>query len=420
MRNIFCSEHSETIKNFVWRLLQTFGKQGVTFLIFITCAKLLSVYEFGVYNYVLSIIFLSVVLGDFGISVATSKYVAEYSAVNKDKLRHVLFNSGLIILILTLIISVFVLCFGRSVFGDKYRYVLYLLPLIFLIPVTSLYDGIYVGLKRFKLTALISLFVGLISLCFIYILIKRYDLVGALISQNLFYLLLFVALAIGYREFSPKLNKEVIREVGAYSLFLGIANVGIFLYLRFDIIILGLFNYINEIAFYELTNKVMFFLLIPWTVLSQTIAPDVTRAFYEKKIASIKARLLRYIRLSLLYGFAIAVAALLAIKPIVSRFLPKYDTIIFYIFFSIIMFVLPGRLLGSVVVNSFIIPTGNAKIITYINLIFGGFKILINLFLVIFFGAIGILISTVIMDYISVFIATYVFNKNINCLLREG
>ena len=67
------NQHKETIHNFIWRSLQIFGKQGIVFLIFILCAKMLIPYDFGIYNYVLAIVFLLIMFGDFGISTATSK-----------------------------------------------------------------------------------------------------------------------------------------------------------------------------------------------------------------------------------------------------------------------------------------------------------------------------------------------------------
>src|SRR3990167_8446862 len=123
--------NKETIYNFVWRSLQIFGKQGITLLIFILCAKLLSPYDFGIYNYVLAIIFFLIIFGDFGISTATSKYVAEYNVTDKNKLKSVLFNSGIIIFGLTVLITILTLVVGPWYLKEKYIYVLYLLPLIF-------------------------------------------------------------------------------------------------------------------------------------------------------------------------------------------------------------------------------------------------------------------------------------------------
>src|SRR3989344_8344395 len=104
-----CQTHKETIHNFIWRALQILGQNGITFLIFILCAKLLSPYDFGIYNYALAIIFFLIIFGDFGISTATSKYVAEYNITDKEKLKAVLFNSGIIILGLTILITIITL-----------------------------------------------------------------------------------------------------------------------------------------------------------------------------------------------------------------------------------------------------------------------------------------------------------------------
>jgi O-antigen/teichoic acid export membrane protein len=99
----FYKIYRETILNVFWRGLQLAVKDGVIFVIFILAAKLLNPYEFGVYNYVLAVIFFLILFGDFGISVAASKFVAEYQATNPEKLKYVLFNAGLVILALTIL-----------------------------------------------------------------------------------------------------------------------------------------------------------------------------------------------------------------------------------------------------------------------------------------------------------------------------
>ena len=81
LNNLF-NVHSEIIKNFFWRALQISGKQGITFIIFILCAKLLSIEDFGSLNYLLAIIYLLVIFSDFGISTSASKYIAEYDVKN--------------------------------------------------------------------------------------------------------------------------------------------------------------------------------------------------------------------------------------------------------------------------------------------------------------------------------------------------
>jgi teichuronic acid exporter len=211
-------KHKETLHNFTWRALQIFGKQGITFLIFILCAKLLNPYDFGIYNYILAVVFFLIIFGDFGISTATSKYVAEFNATDKSRLKLVLFNSLIIILVLGSIVTILTLVFGERFLGDKFYYIIYALPLLFLAPITSLYDGIFRGLKRFKELAVISLSVGVFSLVFVYLLITNYGLIGALIAQVLFYLLLTLVLSLRYGNLYFKIDKALIKKVFSYSL----------------------------------------------------------------------------------------------------------------------------------------------------------------------------------------------------------
>ena len=100
------NQHKETAHNFFWRALQIGAKQGTTFFIFFMSAKLLIPYEFGIYNYILAFIFFLVMFADFGISIATSKFVAECNAKDKKKLKSVIPSSGIIILGLTILLTI--------------------------------------------------------------------------------------------------------------------------------------------------------------------------------------------------------------------------------------------------------------------------------------------------------------------------
>ena len=126
--------HKTFICNFAWQVLQVFGKQGMTFLIFFLSAKLLSPYDFGVYSYILGVVYLFVVFSDFGISSATSKYVTEYNLLDKKKLEKVLFNAILVIMVLGVITFGTLMYFKKYLLVEVSDYTLCVLPLLFLIP----------------------------------------------------------------------------------------------------------------------------------------------------------------------------------------------------------------------------------------------------------------------------------------------
>ena len=389
------NQHKETIHNFFWRALQIMGKQGIIFLIFIICAKLLTPFEFGVYNYVLAIVFFLILFGDFGISTATSKYVAEYNVTDKNKLKAVLFNSGLIILILTILITILTLIFGKYFLGDKYTYVLYLLPLIFLAPMTSLYDGIYRGLKRFKILAIISLIIGIISLSFVYILIKQYGLIGALWAQNIFYLLLLVGLGLGYRDCCFKINREVMKEIGKYSFIIGIGMLGYYFYSRIDILFLGYYGFIEQINYFEIINKILMLFLIPFTIFGQVVSPNITSLYIKKDYTKIRAKFKKYLLLSFIFSLIAVIFIFLFSKILLSSFLTNYynQAMITIIYLMLIVFF--TQFLNGVI-PLMVAATGHAKLSTYFLIIFGIVHVILNYTFINSYGFIGIAYSIVI------------------------
>jgi len=303
------SSHRETLFNFLWRVVQIFGKQGATFFIFLVCARQLSPYDFGIYNYVFSTIFLLIIFSDFGVSVATSKFTAQYVVSDEKKLRLLLFNSALIIIVLSTLIAFVLVFFWDSFY--QYKFILYCLPLLYFVPLTSLYDGIFRGMKQFRNVSLIYLFVGVISIPLFYMLILKYDLHGAFISQNIYYLLLVGILAIHSKKSGIQslfqIDFPIIKKVLSYSIIIGLADIGLFLYTRADILILGHYNLIEEIGYYEIINRMFFLLIMPAQILATVVAPDVTRNFTLKKNDLIRVNVKRDTLFLFFAGLTIAV-----------------------------------------------------------------------------------------------------------------
>jgi O-antigen/teichoic acid export membrane protein len=382
--------HAETILNVFWRGLQLAVKDGVSFIIFVLAAKLLHPYEFGVYNYVLAVIFFLILFGDFGISVAASKYVAEYQATDPEKLKYVLFNSGLVILALTILVTAGTLLLGPHFLQDRYLYLLYTLPLIFLAPMTSLYDGIYRGLKKFRQLALLSTGVSVLSLGFIYFLIRQYGLTGAILSQNLYYLFLFLTLAFGYRDFIFKLNREILKSIGGYALTIGIIHVSAFLYTRVDILILGSFDLIVEIGYYEIVNKVLMLLQLPFLVYAQVQAPNMVAAYFREGSSVILKTLNGYIKYATAVSLLLAVLTVMVIPWVLRSYLAAYDLPGVIWILDIFLFLFIFQNVSNLVGNTFIISTGHARINMINIIVFGILNLFLDILLVRHFGYMGI------------------------------
>lgn len=390
----YYNKHSEIIINLFWRSLQMFGKQGITFLIFIMCSKLLGPYDFGVYNYVLAAVLFLVMFCDFGISTATSKYVSEYNASDKSKLRAIIFNSGLLVFVVTILITVIILLIGPWYFKDKYIYVLYLLPLIFVIPMTSLYDGVYRGLKKFKELALISLIVGAFSTVFVYILITKLGLFGAFISQISFYFFLLAGLYFGYRELNFKINIKVVIDIGRYSLIYGVAIVGNYFFIKFGVLILGHYNYIEQIAVYELINRIFMILLLPFTLLGQVVAPNFVEYYLRGEYKKIYNKSIKYSVIFLICGVVLSIFLFCFLPYIFKLFFePYYSIEYFHNIFLLCSLVFMTNVWSATFDSGILIPTGYAGLMARVYTIGAVFSVIISLCLVRYFGYIGVIVS---------------------------
>lgn len=397
MRNLqsHYREHKETVHNFVWRSLQIFGKQGITFLIFFLCAKFLNTYDFGVYNYILAITFFLIMFGDFGISSATSKYVAEYNLGDKIKLRGILFNSLILIVIFGFFVTLFTLLFGSYFLKEKYTYLLYTLPLFFLAPISSLYDGVFRGLKKFKESAIISLSVGVASIIFVFLLVKNFGLFGALISQSLYYFFLVLVLFLFYGTMHFEFNKNLMGTIFKYSTIIGFGSMGVLFFNSLDTILLGYFGFIVEVSYFQFISKIFTIIVLPLYIFSQVIAPSFVEYRLVKNFKLIKSKIEKYLFLSMILGILVCLLFYFLFPYFIILFFPKYNASEFFHLSFILLPNLFISILVGIITSNIMIATGDQNIIAKYFLLFGIIKTLFSLIIITFFGFIPMIICSV-------------------------
>lgn len=393
-------KHTTTIHNFGWRAIQVLAKQGINFLIFLLCAKFLSPYNFGLYNYILTIVFFLVMFGDFGISSATSKYIAEYGESNQRETKKIIFNSILIISLLGTFITILSIILGKIFLKDLHIYLLYTLPLLFLAPVSSLYDGVYRGLKKFKELAIINLIIGIFSVIFIYLFIHKLDLIGALISQSLYYFLLVLTLSFKHGSIATIYDSSLLKKIVSYSSLIGLSTFGFYLYTRFDILILGHFNFVEEINSFQLIAKITVLLALAFTILGQVIAPYTTALVTRKENKKILNKFIKYSFLGFLLASSLTIVIYYITPFLLGTFLSHLLTDHFLYIFRIIIWTLPFNLLSPLIAQGFTVASGNAKI-GLLTIPFGITNVILAFFLIKQFGFIGIAYSSVTISILS-------------------
>lgn len=398
----FYLAHNKTIMGFKWRLLQIFSKQLSALVIFFLCANYLSVSDFGLYSYIVASVFFLTMFCDFGISTATTKFATEYELNDAEKYKSLVFSSLLLVFMLSLMTLIGVYIFGRDYFLDHYTYLLLVLPIIITVPMVSIYDGIYRSKKLYKKLALVSFFVGIVSVIISLLFVQNFGLKGGLISQNFFALISLVIMILDYGKFPLSINVPVLKEVGNYSLLIGVSVVGYYMFSRIDILILGHFGYFEQIAVFEILNKLYLIVLLPFQIFSQVIFTNFAEYSAKQNFEQIYEKFKKYALFSLFCSALFAILAYLLTDSIVHLFFTQYYGEILNTLLIPVVLIYAVLIFGVVINSAIITSTGYAYLMMIINLILGPLNIVLGLYLISQYGYIGIIYSNLILNLVAV------------------
>ena len=316
--------------------------------------------DFGYYNYILKIAFFITLFVDFGISTAVSKFTAEFELVDKEKIKPLMANYVIIIALLASVAIIVIYCANTFLLKGHYNNIYYLLPLMFLVPLTSLFDAVFRGQKRFNELTSITLITGIISLFFFYFLINKLGLAGAFYSQCIFYLTMLIGFWLRYKIIPQKFDKALFSETYKYILIIGVIGVFMFLSTQVDVIFLGYYGYLTEVAYFEIIFRFLTFLMMPYVIIGHVLSPDFTKNFINKNYQWVKHKLKTSIGFSLISSTIVCVILYFALPFIFEHFFTKYNSAELQRMSNIMLF-----LIFSNMVNGFIpliaIATGHAS-----------------------------------------------------------
>ncbi|MDZ7859201.1 MAG: oligosaccharide flippase family protein [Candidatus Krumholzibacteriota bacterium] len=413
------NKHRETIHNFIWRSLQIGAKQGSTFLIFFISARYLDPENLGLFTYLIAISSLLIIVCDFGFTPSTSKFVAQHKAKGSKSLNRILFSITVVITGIATFVSLFIIFAGKYIF-EEYSLLLYFIPYFFFLPLSSVADGAYRGLKDFKKLSIISLSAAGLALPVSFFLIRNYGLVGSIVSQNLLFFILTAGLFIFRDDIEFKIDKEVTKNIVGYALVIGLANVAFFLYTKVDILILKQFGFVAEIGYYEIINKVFTLILISSLILGQVVAPNITVIFSRNKIGKLLNKFKKYLIFSLLAGFFIAFLVYFAFPYFIRAFLKDYATDEIITIFYLLLILLPIKFAGRFMVKGLVVPSGQAKIVTINTFIFGVANVILDYLFIDIFGFVGVFYSTIIVGILSFSLNMYLYYNRLIKIRGEG
>ncbi|NOG96944.1 MAG: oligosaccharide flippase family protein [Ignavibacteriae bacterium] len=400
------------LKNFFWRALQMISRQGIGLAILLIAAKLLPTKEFGIYNYLVAFAFLFTLLADFGISRAVTKFTAEYNLKDNEKVKIIFFNSGVILFSLIFLFTIILFLFKEFLIGEFHYYLIHLIPVFIFLPLTSLYDGIYNGLKQFKTISKIYLAAGIIALISSYFLIVKFQTLGAFYALDLYYFLLFIFLAFNFKQYGFKFDKVLFNSIAKYSVILGVSSLGHFMYAKATVIILGKFNYFTEAGYYELIDKIFMLITFGVIIFGQVIAPRVTELSVENKNEIVLSYFKKIVSIVFTAGIICSILLYFIFPFIMEIFLDKYLTDDFLKMFNILLIHLPLILISGSIAQPFVIATGFAKY-SLLTIPFGVLNIIFSIIMVEQLGFIGAVYTVLVISICSKLTLYYLIYKKL-------
>lgn len=410
MLTVLLKKHKNTLLNLLWRALQTAGRNGFSFVVFYLSSLFLEKDTFGYYNYILKIAFFLTLFVDFGISMAVSKFTASYDFEKKELIRPMVGQSVVWLLIAALLVGVIGFILNATLFGERYNDLFYLTPLLFTVPLTSLFDSVFRGMKRFKELSIIVILSGGFSAIFFFFLIRYFGLKGAFYAQNLFYLCMLGGLWWYYGKVPLRYSLKLKNEVFSYALIIGVIGIFMFLSTQVDVVFLGYFGYYTEVAYYEIIFRILTLLLMPYAIIGHVLSPDFTRLYTSNQFSLVKKKLRTAIAGSLITSILICTVLYFVLPSVFEIFFTKYNTTEMHKMSNIMLI-----LFFSSLFNGFIaliaIATGHARWGMYFITGVGIMNVALDYVSLVNWGVWGLIYSTVILKTVAnvSFIAYYYF-----------
>lgn len=404
-------KNKELINNYLWTFLQFSSKYVYLFFLSFISAYFLDEISFGILSYVLVFLTFLLLFSDFGFSSSLYKYTSETFNLNKKNLKLILFPSFILIFLISSLVTIFLLLYIFLINkNDVSILLLFIIPVLYLIPFTSILDGFLKGIGEFKLLGKLYFYIMLFILPITLFLVYDFGIYGALISYNFLYFLFFLFLFINTISFfSVNFSFKRVKRIFNYGLNIGFIYLAFFFFFKIDIFILGLNNEFNIIAIYELFNKLVLFTLLPFLVLSTILKPKIITLNINKKFNVMQTYFLKTFLSILFISIIISISFFHFTPFFMSLFFDKYINVNFQFFLLFFSLLIPFMIIKETFFSSFLISINKVKLILYSSLFFGILNLLISFIFYDLLGAYFIIIFSLFCFILSVLIPIFYY-----------
>ncbi len=383
---------SRTIaKNTLFNFINTAASTAISFVISILLARGLGVEDYGLYTFLMWFLSLIGLIINLGLGEMARRFIAEAIGQGKPETAIGIARLSLFLrLVATLVLSAIIYVLSgylTNVFTDVNQGVYFILVLLVFLPdsIDNIIGSIYNGYQNYEYGAYLVMgtsplrLAGVIAMLSLGYGVEQIILVSAGISFITFICNIFlVRRLIPLRSlFTTRLEAGVRKEALKYSMALmGIQGVNYFIWSQAEVLFLGIYCTIEDIAYYNLAFKLprMVITLVPYVfgrVLLPTVAEQVGKGDMDK-VRTIYATSARYL---MMLTFPIVAGGIVLASPLIdviygSEYQPAIALmqIIFIPFSTIGLTHASTSIIFGINKPSFILKTGIPVILASIGL----------------------------------------------------
>lgn len=375
-------------------------------------ARVLGPTGVGINAYTNSIIQYFILFGSIGVNLYGNRQIA-FVRDNKDKLTKTFYEIFLM-RIMTIILAyaaflVFLVCIGNY-------HVYYLAQSLSIIAAAFDISWFFMGVENFKVTVVRNFIVKILTLLSIFTFVKSYS------NLYLYIMILSLSLLIGNLTLFPNLKKYIgklnVGELRIWhhlkpSLVLFVPQIATQIYLVVNKTMLGSMTSVQAAGYFDQSDKMIKMILAIVTATGTVMLPHVANAFMRGEVEKTK----QFLYNSFSFVTAVSVPMMFGIAAVAQKFVPLFFTDRF-------LAVTPLMMIESVVIlliawsnalgTQYLLPTNQNASFTTSVVIGAIVNIVVNIPLILLWGAMGATVATVLSEASVTGYQLYVLRDQIN------
>ena len=385
-------------KNFILTLLYNLLNILIPFITTPYIARVLGAEKIGIYSYSYSVAYYFVIFTMLGLNNYGNRTIATVRD-DKDKLSKTFWNIYYMQLALSLILTGIYILYAA--FLAENHLIAFLL-LFYVVSAGFDITWFFFGIENFQFAVIRNLVIKVLDLGFILLFVKTSNdlwLYTLIMALGFFFSQLFLWTKIAsYVHFQKPNRKESMKHVKP-NLVLFIPVIAISIYQFMDKIMLGNLSNMQQVGFYDNSEKIIAIPQTAVTALGTVMLPRVSNLYGTKNYSGAS----QYLKKSILLVAAISSACTFGIVAIAPEFIHLYLGKGFEPCITLLYFLMPCLIFkayANVIRTQYLIPLKNDNIYVISVCIGAGVNFLFNLLFIPHFQAIGACIGTILAEII--------------------